>query len=742
MNKNIQPKVKEILIADDIPGAKKSIFCETFVYQPENIEEALLGDLYIVGRLQSTPSDSPSHIINLLASIIKREYYKQPQKGPEAGLREGLKRANAAIADLIKTKNIDWLSKTNFGCVALSENALYLTKIGNAKILLIRNNRITDLSKKLIPSQDKPTPQKAFQSIASGKLFLGDKIILVADDILQIVSSKGLKQIFDLEPTEQIQQLKKVLGEIPRTARDKEKGAAPQGMIVIEMAPGERILAKSHETINIPLPQPPQTAAQDSRLAPFLEKSKDLTSELNLVSSGYLFKFKEKIKILRDKLKNYKEKLVLPKLTFKTLVAKLFAALDKTQKPKQEPTPPETILSLESVKKPEEQPGPELIRDISIAPEGRITEKKELIPAAGIIKRASTQRLFDGIKPRVKTFVLKVLETARSTQPQKIKIRRETRRRVDLKKIAILALFAVVVAAAIGYTYHQKYQNEIIYFQETAKQAQEDIKQINKIEELGALSPFANFDGDDQKFAPSHIFLNRDNILAAGSGSNLIAVIPTKGEETNKKSISSALPQDKIWRQISIYNEDTIILLDDQNRLYQYNFANDKFSELKLKLPTVNPSVIDLFVYNDYLYLLDSQNSEITRCSLDMCRLWLTEKQDLSQAMSLAIDGSIYLPKADGLIDVFYAGKKEKTFEPKIRPVLNKGQIYTKRDFKNIYLLDDEEKRIVIVSKEGELIKQLYSQEFSGLKDIAITDDEKTLFVLDGTTIYKIDLVN
>ena len=146
-DQNIQPKIKEIAIANKRPKAR-GVFCETAIYYPENIEEAKLGCLFILGRLKSANSE-PSHVLNLLAASIKKEYYSNPKRGPAKSMEEALKKANGVLIDLAKNGKVDWLEKFNFICAALAKNNLYLTNIGQTKILLMRDGRIADIGKKL-----------------------------------------------------------------------------------------------------------------------------------------------------------------------------------------------------------------------------------------------------------------------------------------------------------------------------------------------------------------------------------------------------------------------------------------------------------------------------------------------------------------------------------------------------------------------------------------------------------------
>ena len=111
-----------------------------------------------------------------------------------------------------------------------------------------------------------------------------------------------------------------------------------------------------------------------------------------------------------------------------------------------------------------------------------------------------------------------------------------------------------------------------------------------------------------------------------------------------------------------------------------------------------------------------------------------------SSSLSLAIDGSVYTINSDKILDKYYSGAKEKSYFIKLSSKLNDIKIKTAKDFKNIYLADRQNNRLVVISKNGELLRQYASESFINLKDFQISDDEKTAYVLDGNKIFSISM--
>ena len=167
-------KTEEILIRG--PKNKETI-CDIFLYEPENIEEASLGGLYMVAEM--TANSSSFHLINLLSSLIKREYYSLPHRGPTESLEAGLKKANATLSDVANQGNLSWLGKLHFICTAIKEKDIFLTQTGSAQagtpsifdffspsglaqlFTLPKIEQIADQINKVLREQKKPGPLSA-----------------------------------------------------------------------------------------------------------------------------------------------------------------------------------------------------------------------------------------------------------------------------------------------------------------------------------------------------------------------------------------------------------------------------------------------------------------------------------------------------------------------------------------------------------------------------------------------------
>ncbi|MCR4323184.1 MAG: hypothetical protein NUV61_03815 [Candidatus Azambacteria bacterium] len=177
---------------------------ETFVYEPANIEEEQLGNLYIIGRLENRKSEF-EFLPNLIASVIKREFYKLDEEPVESHFESALKKANATLHDIGKA-NEGVLGEAHFCAVNISGETIRLSKFGNIATLLWRSNEIADMAKKHV-LQNK---NDLFSAVITGDVALDDKFIFGTGKAMDLFSKKGIEKLFELSLDEQADIISKI----------------------------------------------------------------------------------------------------------------------------------------------------------------------------------------------------------------------------------------------------------------------------------------------------------------------------------------------------------------------------------------------------------------------------------------------------------------------------------------------------------------------------------------------------
>jgi DNA-binding beta-propeller fold protein YncE len=124
---------------------------------------------------------------------------------------------------------------------------------------------------------------------------------------------------------------------------------------------------------------------------------------------------------------------------------------------------------------------------------------------------------------------------------------------------------------------------------------------------------------------------------------------------------------------------------------------------------------------------------------------WLketTEKKAIN-AISMAIDENIWvLNKEENItIERYYLGLFKDTISLNIFPELeNPTKIWTSPQNPYFYILEPKNNRLIILNKQGEIFKQYQSEKFNHLLDFALSEDGKTIYVLNSSKVYQIEM--
>ncbi|MCX6817076.1 MAG: hypothetical protein NTZ93_04365 [Candidatus Beckwithbacteria bacterium] len=161
-------------------------------------------------------------------------------------------------------------------------------------------------------------------------------------------------------------------------------------------------------------------------------------------------------------------------------------------------------------------------------------------------------------------------------------------------------------------------------------------------------------------------------------------------------------------------------------------------------------NIVEARGFGGNLYLLDkSKTGQIWKylgvaSGLSAKRAYLKGTNlDLSEAVSMTIDGSVWVLFSDGTIvkytqgvkDAFTVAGLDKNFgEP--------SKIYTTAEDKNLYILDRKQTRVVVLVKTGEYQAQYIWPGLAGAKDLIVNESLGKMFFLTGQKVFTIDLRN
>jgi hypothetical protein len=224
-------------------------------------------------------------------------------------------------------------------------------------------------------------------------------------------------------------------------------------------------------------------------------------------------------------------------------------------------------------------------------------------------------------------------------------------------------------------------------------------------------------------------------------------------------------------------NKSTLLQVQADDKAYQIIAGGDKLASGKLVAATDNKAYIlskdkiitidvvktimtgetkaddwgeigDIKGFSGNVYLLDKNKGQVWKYSTGANGLasktaYLKGKgTDLSSAVSLAIDGSVWVIFNDGTIEKFTRGASDNFVISGLdKPIDAEAKLFTNENLNNLYILDKKNLRIVVIAKDtGEYQAQYSWPGVAGVFDLAAFEDKNKILLLTGERIYQIDL--
>lgn len=229
--------------------------------------------------------------------------------------------------------------------------------------------------------------------------------------------------------------------------------------------------------------------------------------------------------------------------------------------------------------------------------------------------------------------------------------------------------------------------------------------------------------------------------LAAFEPHNVYEVILSKVEEG--KAIDEG---EEMIDGTYFADQQSLVVGTKSNKIVEYK--DGRFTYMDNKDTQWKPNV-DIKSFNSNIYFLDPQGNQVwkytrQRDSYSSVSNYIQDSVDLSKAIDMTIDGSIYILENDGTVRRFYGGSEEDVTIKKapLSMPKNPTKIYTEFENPQLYIVEPSQKRVLIFTKEqrtGNLV-YAYQIKFPTLKniqDIFVDKKSSKMYVLDSNKIYE-----
>lgn len=636
---------------------EKDIIFDSFCYEPENIYERRLGGLYILGELKNVLPQN-LRLLDKISQVIKEKYYSNYLKSPEEALKESLKSLNDFFAEEIKKDNTSWMGNLGLAIISATLHQkpwvdLNFTKIGDLKILLLREGQVSDIGSKLKLQEIEPYPLKVFSNIVSGKIAEGDIIAIFTKDVFDFFQTKNLIQ--------------KIAKEQVKDKKIKEL-----------LKPEEKELVKISGICLLVQIQPemkPKAVLAFQKKFETLPVSQIFLRFLNLIKNSHRSLTRGFAKLKIPKIPKIPKislfKITLPQFKFKMPV------LNKNL----------ILISLL----------------IFVLISGffffQREKEKEIIMTKNSLQEIETK----------------------ITQAENFLLLKDEEKANTLYQEALQDVLPLIKKDS-------PLSGEAMSLKKSIK---EELNNLNKLEKIESPKILFEFDPQETKLIPYKMLLSSSTLYFYNPlSSNVYKFEIVQG--------TSQLLEGKRDLQFGVQYLDSVLFFTKPNFIISLK-NNDEFEEKIFELPDFN----NLASSKTNIYFLNSKSGEIIRYkpSLNKKEFWLEpETKKVNSSKSFNVAGSIWVLTEAHKIDRYYGGLFQETLKINLFPQLKSPtKIWTNASLPYLYLLEPYQKRIVILSKEGKIVKQYQNEKFDNLLDFAVTPDGKEIYLLNGLKVYQIN---
>ncbi|EKD49173.1 MAG: hypothetical protein ACD_63C00242G0002 [uncultured bacterium] len=731
----LSTKTSELLVYN--PQQSKS-FSDTFVFEPESTEETRYGKLLILVEISSKTKKSPE-ISEAIASIMQNVYYKSSEYPIEQQFEKSVKKVNDILGSLASAGEVSWIGKLNAIITAITPEEIYLTSTGSAKAFLIRRKKLNLLNKDASVSFE-PNPLKTFENIIGGNIERTDKYFFVTSSILEYIEQEKLKEIVErFTPDIASRHLQS------RLVSFKEKEA--MAALIASIEEKEIKIASAKDSRGIMS----QKLFEERKKIPIPETKE---SEKHYKNSEKT-KGKSSLRKTANILKILATKTMAATRSIPTISKRIRRTADKAKKTF-------TRDKLDNIKEKQSisSKKPYQYKDLTPKPAWKkiLTMFKNIALHIWIsfknwfLKLPKTSKiLFIAVMVLLIAFLasLAAVKTGRDVQERKAFYKEKTveaRQKQEEAEAALLygndekakKLLDESKSLALQ-VQTSKYKND-----EAAavmKQVEAGFRKADHINMVEDPEELVNINSLGADMQPSDLVISQNKIVSYNPEKNSVFVydIENKKLEAIDGKVSGKI------KAIEAEENNKIVIYSDAPAMSEYAFEGSEAVELSTLFPD-DQQITNITIFGNRLYTLEPANNRIQKYSATIGGYskgndWLKEEANLSGAVDLTIDGSVYILKNDGSILKYLQGNKIG-FE--IRNLTKKlkspTHIYTSDNVKHIYVLDPENKRLVIFDKEGLMTDQYTSENFDDLRGMAIVESERKAYLLNGSKILGIML--
>lgn len=742
------------------PKQKSSFMSKAFVSQPSAEEELLVGRLFVLMEIDQSRTDDFA-LADFIVKEIYRHYYENEQfflRDKIANLKidyifeAALTKLNSGIAEFLETQKMSF-RPGSFTMVigVLHKNRLLFAETGTSKAFLLYQPKVKagqiladynlmDISEKTEdPTQEISNNNKLFANVINGAIPTGGYFLFANEAVLEYLSKKQLTDIITaLPPASAVEQMKILL--------EQTNAFVPFFALVVKNTLGEEKIPDYARTSS-PVPVATGTMGGGRTSVDQFNTTQERTEEL-LSPSGML--------------------------TVKKWLAKLQPA-SSTLKSYAQDTARTINLSAGKLKARESG----LAIGKKIFDFFRVTISLVADTGKTLFQLVTSGTARQDFLGSFKNGGIKIIVGSRNLV--------DRMRTLSLKQKIVLSIIAVCLLLFGGNLVYSSITSKNKAEAARVAQAQSDFEQ--KEHQLEASLLYNNTDGAKQILAEMNTIIaslptktesdkaivktltdrfhaRSDAIFAVTriDAPTTFVELPADSEDLtltaselyaangsaktiyqvgSDKKITSLTSENFSGKSITPLTDDQDTYFWDNGNLFTFIPLDSSIKKMTIENKPENFSSVA--VYNTRLYGVSLDDKTIFRFNQDKRSAsfsnrqeWLKSKLNVTNVSSLSVNGKIFTI-ADQKIHRYSSGNDDQlVIEPTTPALESPTRLVVSKDQKLLFILEPKNKRVIVYSTDGLYKAQFISESFNNLKGLAVSEDNKKIYILNGKTIYEL----
>lgn len=730
-----------------LPDAKEVVFdqdsrfaCDSYIFEPAPREEKL-GFLFAVGEVEDRGGVG-RELLDLVMSAIQREYFRDPKRGATASFEQALHQANLILHDSNEQGLKDWMSAFHVIVGVLAGGTLQISVAGQANILLARKTQLTDVGAGLAvwPIVD---PLRTFSQVATGTLTGQDVLFLGTSSMRDVFSDEVFKRLA----------MEKSASTIAARLQQHyfdQRFNTPLAVLVISLLP-HYVAQKADDGL------------------PARRRSSSISRE------G--LQPRRPIILRRSWIKNMG--LVLGRL--------FILAGDAFRRRVWPHIVQGSVKGSRALYKASRATG----RGVKQAGLQRLTNWRGKKGALGAQSRPAMTvavRRFDWRQWLVLPLVLpRLLKEWWRKLPRTSKIFASMAVLFAITLIVSLVLLThkraadqdvqhasellhsaqtKVDAAGTALIYDNRDQTQSLlkeadellgqlaqtglYVTETEKLRSDISTQRDRLQRVfrvagESVATIGDFAPHTTAQPPRRLWFINGQLFTFNPENNAILRLTTAGEVSKITQTTQGIGF--FTDGVAQNDEQTITFVTDSPGIALFDAKQGTIHKQDISFTGSTPNIQSLATFGNRLYVFDAASKNIqlytkTLRGFSGGEAWITDEGFPRDSIrSIAIDGNIFTLHTDGKVFRLFKGAPADFALQAVTPDLSPAtRLLTTADMEHVYVFDPVNKRVVVLTKEGALVKQIYFDAESKLSDMAVDPEETTLYVLDETRVLAVKL--